>query len=328
MNRRYQLQEMYRRKNRSLFFFSPHRNNTGKRHSKNYQNNSELLRKFFFFKRKNYSIFNNDKIINTGKHSNRFVSYETKEKGVDNCTSSKTVPFFRNDTLFYKHLISKVNKSKNKNSQKNKGENFPNYISNCFFYQLYKFHINFLNNFFGESFLKFPKTSKIFFGVLSSFCLILSFLLISSTNYLEFNIILKYHIKFHSLLFAFFSSYYLALQIGSYYISNNFYFLLSSFYFFNSILSLFLADYDIWNSYLLLSFNYFLFLMSNYYYLYRKQIPKHVFKYVNGIIYFTLLSFYVAVNKGKYIEQNIEYLKQEHVQIPFYKMMKLKPYFL
>ncbi|CRH00883.1 conserved Plasmodium protein, unknown function [Plasmodium relictum] len=265
--------------------------------------------------------YNNKECINREK-----MKFPLKSRNDDEINESKMKKkqqqkdcyFFLNDKLFFKHIMNKLSNKKI----------YPEYISNDFFYHLNKFHINFLNNYFNEFFFKFTKTSKIFFGVLSSFCIFLCFFLITSSNYLEYNIILKYHIKFNSLLFSFFSSYYLGLQVGSYYFKNIAHYFNSFIFLLSSFLSIFIADYDIWASYYFLSVNYLLFLAVNYYNLYLKRLPNYIFKNVNRLIYFSLLSNYIAINKGKYIEKNIELLKNENSEISFYKLLKIKPYFL
>ncbi|CRG93831.1 conserved Plasmodium protein, unknown function [Plasmodium gallinaceum] len=265
---------------------------------------NDTNKKFFHREKAEFSLSEIDDDINRNK---------IKKK-----QQQKDCFFFFNDQLFYKNIISKLSNK----------QIYPKHISHDFFHHLNKFHLNFLNNYFNEFFFKFTKTSKIFFGVLSSFCVLLCFFLITSSNYLEYNIILKYHIKFNSLLFSFFSSYYLALQVGSYYFKNISQYFNSFIFLLSSILSIFIADYDIWTSYYFLSVNYLFFLVVNYYNLYLKKFPNYIFKNVNRIIYFSLLSNYLAINKGKYIEKNIELLKNENSDISFYKLLKIKPYFL
>ncbi|KAI4837248.1 hypothetical protein MKS88_003718 [Plasmodium brasilianum] len=226
--------------------------------------------------------------------------------------------FLVNDNLFYSHIIYKLVQKKNKKDQ--------NYISNDFFYHLNKFHLHFVNNYFNEFYLRFTKTSKIFFVVLFSLSIFLTCFLITSSNYLEYNIILKYHIKFLSLLFSFFSSYYLGLQVTNYYFTNNAYYLYTFYFLVSSIFSIFMADYDIWASYYFLNLNFLFFLAINYYNMFLNRLPSYLFKNVNRVIYFSLLSSYLAVNKGKYIENNIEILRDENVDISFFKLFKIIPY--
>ncbi|SBT77673.1 conserved Plasmodium protein, unknown function [Plasmodium ovale] len=239
-----------------------------------------------------------------------------EEKGEN--VPRKDCTFFENDKLFYNNIVCKLARRKKK----------PAYISSDFFYHLNKFHINFINNNFNFFFLKFTKTCKIFFAVLFSFSLFLTIFLVTSSNYLEFNIILKYHIKFHSLLFSFFSSYYLGLQVGNYYLRNNLHYLYTLLFLMSSILSTFIADYNIWTSYCFLNSNYLLFLAINCYNMSLKRFPTYVFKNVNRIILFSLFSSYLAVNKGKYIEKNIESLKDENCDLSSLGLFKIMPYFL
>ncbi|SOV12664.1 conserved Plasmodium membrane protein, unknown function [Plasmodium sp. gorilla clade G2] len=261
----------------------------------------------------NYThILNNTNNLNVLNDS---ICYEEK-----NGKDVKSNIFFHNDFLIYKNIKTKVCHNK---------KNEIKYISKHFFYHLNKYHKNIVNSYFKECFYKYTKTSKIFFGVLLSFSILLSLFLVTSSNFLEYNIILKYHIKFHSLLFAFFSSYYLGLQIANYYFINNIHNFFSSFFFLNSISSIYLADYYIWASYYFLSFNYLIFLLFNYYNMYyRNVIPKFIFKNVNKIFLFSLFSNYLAINKGKFIEKNIDLLKNEDTNTSFWGLLKILPYFL
>lgn len=254
-------------------------------------------------------------ILNNTNNLNDFICSEEK-----NGKDIKSDIFFHNDFLIYKNIKTKVCHNK---------KNEIKFISKHFFYHLNKYHKNIVNSFFNECFYKYTKTSKIFFGVLLSFSILLSLFLVTSSNFLEYNIILKYHIKFHSLLFAFFSSYYLGLQIANYYFINNIHNFFSSFFFLTSISSIYLADYYIWASYYFLSFNYFIFLLFNYYNMYYLNvIPKFIFKNVNRIFLFSLFSNYLAINKGKFIEKNIDFLKNEDTNISFGGLFKILPYFL
>ncbi|GAW81776.1 hypothetical protein, conserved [Plasmodium gonderi] len=227
-------------------------------------------------------------------------------------------PFFLNDKLFYNYLAHKLMNKENKRK----------HISHDFFYHLNKFHINVINNHFNECFLKLTKTSKIFFAVVSSFSVLLTFFLVVSSNYLEYNIILKYHIKFHSLLFSFFPSYYLGLQVGSYYFTNNFHYMYAFLFLVSSIISMCMADYDIWGSYYFLSLNYLAFIVINYYNMYLNRFPNYIFQKINRIFFFSLMSNYLAVNKGKYIEKNIHLLRDETDDANRFKLFKVLPYFL
>ncbi|CAC9696331.1 conserved Plasmodium membrane protein, unknown function [Plasmodium sp. DRC-Itaito] len=263
----------------------------------------------------NKNKINYKHILNNTNNLNDFICCEEK-----NGKDVKSDIFFHNDFLIYKNIKTKVCHNK---------KNEIKYISKHFFYHLNKYHKNTVNSFFNECFYKYTKTSKIFFGVLLSFSILLSLFLVASSNFLEYNIILKYHIKFHSLLFAFFSSYYLGLQIANYYFINNIHNFFSSFFFITSISSIYLADYYIWASYYFLSFNYLIFLLFNYYNMYYLNvIPKFIFKNVNRIFWFSLFSNFLAINKGKFIEKNIDFLKNEDTNISFGGLLKILPYFV
>ncbi|VWU48572.1 conserved protein, unknown function [Hepatocystis sp. ex Piliocolobus tephrosceles] len=287
----------------------------------------EKKKKIFFCNAEkiNYLIKENNSRVNFINstfiyfHSNnKIFSHNNAKDKIENAKIKLT--FFENDKLFYNHVINKLIKGNQKSCNK---------ISNEFFYELNKFHINFITNYLKNSiFFNFTKTSKIFFVILVSFSIFLTFFLLMSSNFLEYNIILKYHIKFHSLLFSFFSSYYLGLQIGNYYFANHLHYINSLFFLFNSIFSMFIADYNIWAGYYYLSSNYLLYLLINCYNLYFKKIPSHVFKSTNKIIIFSLFSNYLALNKGKYIEKNIELLKDENNNMGTLKLLKILPYFL
>ncbi|CAA9989071.1 conserved Plasmodium protein, unknown function [Plasmodium knowlesi strain H] len=232
--------------------------------------------------------------------------------------TKRSVPLFLNDKLLYNHIVLKL---------MNREKKMKN-ISSDFFYHLNKFHINHINNYFGQSRLIFTKTSKIFFAVVASFSVLLTFFLVTSSNYLEYNIILKYHIKFHSLLFSFFSAYYLGLQVGSYYFVNNLHYMYTFLFLVASIISMSMADYAIWVSYYFLSLNYLAFIVINYCNVRLGMFPSCLFQNVNRVFFFSLLSNYLAVNKGKYIEQNIQRLRDEEVDTGRFRLFKVLPYFL
>ncbi|KJP85777.1 hypothetical protein AK88_04593 [Plasmodium fragile] len=238
--------------------------------------------------------------------------------GIPEEATKRSVPFFLNDKLFYKHIVLKLMNRERKMKT----------ISIDFFYHLNKFHINHINNHFGQSRLIFTKTSKIFFAVVASFSVLLTFFLVASSNYLEYNIILKYHIKFHSLLFSFFSAYYLGLQVGSYYLVNNLHYVYTCLFLLASLISMGMADYDIWVSYYFLSLNYLAFIIINYCNVRLGMFPSCLFQNVNRIFLFSLLSNYLAVNKGKYIEHNIQRLRDEELDARRFKLFKVLPYFL
>ncbi|CAD2108688.1 hypothetical protein YYG_01399 [Plasmodium vinckei petteri] len=275
-------------------------------------------------KKNNFSYDNKNNLINNDMFLRKSLDNNNKNKinkEIYKKISTELIEnnnFFQNDKLFYNYIMCKVIRE-----VKN-----PNYITSDFFYHLNKFHINFINNNSNFFFLKFTKTCKIFFGVLFSFSLLLTLFLVSSSNYLEYNIILKYHIKFHSLLFSFFSAYYLALQIGNYYLKNNLHYIYTLTFLANSVISMFMADYNIWDSYYFLSLNYLSFLAINYYNMFLKTFPIQIFRNTNKLISFSLLSSYLAVNKGKYIEKNIELLNDENADIRSFKLFKILPYFL
>ncbi|CDU18946.1 hypothetical protein YYC_01849 [Plasmodium yoelii 17X] len=281
---------------KTAYILKPKKNNFSYDQKNNLIDNDIFLRK---------SADNKDKI-------NKEMYKKLNTKIIENSN------FFQNDKLFYNYITCKVVRE-----VKN-----LNYITSDFFYHLNKFHINFINNNSNFFFLKFTKTCKIFFGVLFSFSLLLTLFLVSSSNYLEYNIILKYHIKFHSLLFSFFSAYYLALQIGNYYFKNNFHYIYTLTFLVNSVISMFMADYNIWGSYYFLSLNYLSCLAINYCNIFLKTFPIQIFRNTNKLILFSLLSSYLAVNKGKYIEKNIELLNDEDVDIRSFKLFKILPYFL
>ncbi|CAG9477845.1 conserved Plasmodium protein, unknown function [Plasmodium vivax] len=243
---------------------------------------------------------------------------DSSKMGIAEEATQRSAPFFLNDKLFYNHMVLKLMNREKKVKT----------ISSDFFYHLSKFHINRVNSHFGESRLMFTKTSKIFFAVVASFSVLLTFFLVASSNYLEYNIILKYHIKFHSLLFSFFSAYYLGLQVGSYYFANNLHYLYTFLFFVASVISMGLADYAIWVSYYFLSVNYLAFLFINYYNARLGVFPSCLFQNVNRLFFFSLLSNYLAVNKGKYIEQNIHRLRDEAVDAGRFRLFKVLPYFL
>ncbi|EUD68567.1 hypothetical protein C922_00966 [Plasmodium inui San Antonio 1] len=242
----------------------------------------------------------------------------SSKMGIAEEATKRSAPFFLNDKLFYNHIVLKLMNREKKMKT----------ISSDFFYHLNKFHINHINNHFGESCLVFTKTSKIFFAVVASFSVLLTFFLVASSNYLEYNIILKYHIKFHSLLFSFFSAYYLGLQVGSYYFANNLHYMYSFLFLVASVISMGMADYAIWLSYYFLSLNYLAFIVINYYNLRLGIFPSCLFQNVNRLFFFSLLSNYLAVNKGKYIEQNIHRLRDEEVDAGRFRLFKVLPYFM
>ncbi|GAB67304.1 hypothetical protein PCYB_113250, partial [Plasmodium cynomolgi strain B] len=237
---------------------------------------------------------------------------DSSKMGIAEEATKSSAPFFLNDKLFYNHLVLKLMN----------GEKKMKTISSDFFYHLNKIHINYINNHFGESYLIFTKTSKIFFAVVASFSVLLTFFLVASSNYLEYNIILKYHIKFHSLLFSFFSAYYLGLQVGSYYFANNLHYIYTFLFLVSSVISMGMADYDIWASYYFLSLNYLAFIVINYCNMRLGIFPSCLFQNVNRVFFFSLLSNYLAVNKGKYIEQNIHLLRDEAVDAGRFRLFK------
>ncbi|ANQ09009.1 Uncharacterized protein PCOAH_00034290 [Plasmodium coatneyi] len=264
-----------------------------------------------------HDISNGNKIKQTVLREDGEHTYSSKI-GIAEEATKRSSPFFLNDKLLYNHIVLKLmNKEKKMKT-----------ISSDFFYHLNKFHINRVNNYFGQSRLIFTKTSKIFFAVVASFSVLLTFFLVASSNYLEYNIILKYHIKFHSLLFSFFSAYYLGLQVGSYYFTNNLHYLYTFLFLVASVISMGMADYAIWASYYFLSLNYMAFIVINYCNVRLGMFPSCLFQNVNRIFFFSLLSNYLAVNKGKYIEQNIHRLRDEEVDAGRFRLFKVLPYFL